>query len=88
MCVYSLLSLWVYTGGLSTYHLILKKPTTRCQGGFISFFFKDDKCIDINIFLVPMATIFKRGMELAFLLPHVVLFILDISNLLCALALG
>jgi hypothetical protein len=38
--------------------------------------------------LVPMATIFKRGMELAFLLPHVVLFILDISNLLCALALG
>lgn len=50
-------------------------------------FFKDDKCIDINIFLVPMATIFKR-MELAYLPPHVVLFILDISHLLWALTLG
>lgn len=34
-----------------------------------------------------MATIFKR-MELAYLPPHVVLFILDISHLLWALTLG
>lgn len=32
-------------------------------------FLKDDKCTDINIYLVPMATIFNRGMELVFLLP-------------------
>lgn len=28
-----------HTGGLSTHHLIFRKPTTRCQGSFISFFF-------------------------------------------------
>lgn len=32
-------------------------------------FFKDDKCIDINIFLVPMATIFKRGWSWLISLP-------------------
>lgn len=48
-----------HTGGLSTHHLIFRKPTTRCQGSFISFFF--DTCTDINIFLVPMVAIFKRG---------------------------
>lgn len=47
----------------------LKKSMTRCQGGFISFFLKDDKCIDINIFLVLMATIFKRGWSWLISLP-------------------
>lgn len=65
------------------YHLTLNKPTTWCQGGFIAFF-KDDKCTDINIFLVSTVRLFLKGMELAFSPTPLVLFILDISNLLCA----
>lgn len=72
LCV-SLLHVCWGTLSLPTYHLICKKPTTRCQGGFISFFFKDDKCTDINIFLVPTIRLFsktKRGRSWLFLRPH------------------
>ena len=50
-------------------------------------FLKDDICTDSNIFLVLMATILREG-GAGFSPPHAVLFILDISHLLCALALG
>lgn len=50
----------VHTGGLSIHHLIFRKSTTRCQEVLFPFF-KDDKCTDINIFLVPMVATFKRG---------------------------
>lgn len=32
-------------------------------------FYKDDTCIDINIFLVPLATVFKRGWSWLISLP-------------------
>lgn len=57
-----------HMGGLSTYHLILK-INDKVPRRFYSLFLKDDKCIDINIFLVLMATIFKRGWSWLISLP-------------------
>lgn len=50
-------------------------------------FLKEDICTDSNIFLVPMATVLREG-GAGFSPPHAVLFILYVSRLLCALALG
>lgn len=56
-------------GGLATYHLIFKNQSQGAKEVLFPFL-KDDKCTDINIFLVPMATIFKRGWSWLFSSPR------------------